>query len=192
MRIDFQGSVTTTNTTLVNVNDVVTGYVQYSTDLPYDGFNSYSGFATPPNAFFATINGSIWGTGAASTIIVAVDNDTATGDMLGFVGADLPLFPDCIAGGKCKITLALEDTLSPYDLLASSALPTVSNLNLTSNTNAVGSIYTFMPFVSGIGEYEITYALNSLEMKSVPEPTTMLLLGLGLIGVAGIRKRLKR
>ena len=28
--------------------------------------------------------------------------------------------------------------------------------------------------------------------STVPEPTTMLLLGLGLIGVAGIRKRLKR
>ena len=105
------------------------------------------------------------------------------------------------AGGTTAVcsdiyNLAVNDTIT-VDLYANGLdtlyyipiiFPNKTFFGVTTDTGTISSI-TFTPGQRWVGVDNFEY--GSAGTTSVPEPTSMLLLGLGLLGVAGIRRKLK-
>jgi hypothetical protein len=80
----------------------------------------------------------------------------------------------------------------PLDLSGSTLTSFTSEWNILTNTNIDPSYF------DGLASFQIGYACHftvnwnqvDIAYSQVPEPTTMLLLGLGLIGLAGIRRKI--
>ena len=70
----------------------------------------------------------------------------------------------------------------------------------TPSSDLTRSIYSHYHDGSGSTYYDVWFSINSMSAgpasgpgtATVPEPGTMLLLGLGLMGIAGIRRRFKK
>jgi hypothetical protein len=90
-------------------------------------------------------------------------------------------------GETSPMTLSISTTLGTYTF-SSLVVPNVS-------TGLV-----FEGFVAGAGEYFTSFSISSdagigsapaitdVSLGSVPEPTTVLMLGIGLMGMAGLRR----
>jgi len=69
------------------------------------------------------------------------------------------------------------------------AYGTASEQHLGLNWGTGWNDEAHLPFIYG---YVIEYDPNTINDVSVPEPATMLLLGLGLMGLAGVRRKLRK
>ena len=68
----------------------------------------------------------------------------------------------------------------------------INGTGLTS-LNADGKLLTRLTATQGDFWFEkMSLTANGCDYTSVPEPTTMLLLGLGLVGLAGVRRKIKK
>lgn len=81
------------------------------------------------------------------------------------------------------------------DPLVGSALSIQSGWTHVSSNFTLGGSYDAIAVVFGAGAFGDTHGLRAVDnvnLSAVPEPSTLLILGCGLIGVIGVRKRWTR
>jgi hypothetical protein len=142
-----------------------------------------------------------------STVTVAYSSFTA-GECTTSMTARLGAYDGPIIGSTQTINVNLaegidHETLATYDF-GGALVPAGSIVTFTQQL-LTGSVYydVGVPGVPGITQTEgtmpplDTFRRNSVgvivtQLETVPEPSTMLLLGSGLLGLAGLRKKLKK
>jgi hypothetical protein len=107
---------------------------------------------------------------------------------------------NAIFGSNSTLSIELSLVDGQSDLLAVAGNVTLdpsSVLNITGGV--VGNVYTAMTFnaISGAfgtvtPDYIVTYNADSLTIELVPEPSTLTLVGIGLAGMAAVRRRYGR
>jgi len=185
--VDFSGiinSVADGAGTLAGTG-ITAGTSTFSGSFSYDTATAASSLGTniagyPGGLFTVTIDGTYVLSDDPSVITITDDFGTSSRDgfFIGSAGSAADRF-DLPVTASYQYFINLFD--STGSVFSSTALP--NSLNLGQFDTAVFSIVEFG------GGYDIDGVIQSLAVRSVPEPATLILLGFGLAGVGFMRRK---
>ncbi|HEX4154052.1 MAG TPA: PEP-CTERM sorting domain-containing protein [Acidobacteriaceae bacterium] len=181
--VDFASSTSTTNNTGGQATILASNSV-WATALPGSSWITTADNVTPPNGTTVTytVDLDIAGPFNLATLNLGVyADDTATVMLNGttlFAG-DMTLGMHC-ASGIIGCVDGTEGVLSNYDVTA----------DVHDGVNTL----TFEDYQLGASTFGVDFAgsLVTSDPASTPEPSSLMLLGSGLIGLAGLRRRFAR
>lgn len=163
--------------------DSFSGIITYElSTLDSDPALNHGSYANPIIAFTANIGSWTYSLNEVSLIDV---NDTDTPDTYNFL-AFSPTGPAVDAYFPILLELFFNTYLNPTAVVGDALPSTAPVLSDFTGEDFWLALYNGS-YASGIGG-----SITSILPSQVPEPATMLLLGFGLLGLAGIRRKIKK
>ena len=188
-----------------NGGETVTATYTFDSGLVNIVPGTNEGFYQPLSAFKIQIGERSWelGAGSGSSIYIRNRFESFGGSGLDWywVGGASPIVGPAIAGMDVNL-MAVIMTTNAFDFMPSDALP-LTPPDVTPFLSPVGpSAYAVYKIQLGFSDYSaggpypenhyLDTTIASAQIKAVPEPSTMLLLGSGLLGLIGFRKKFKK
>ena len=162
-------------------NDTITGTFQYDTSLLSqsisDGQNTATGTGLGALTVTVTIDGFSYTFTDPTSSSIFLDDGTTSGE------SELTLQSTNNAGGlDDSFYLDVSDPITPFVLGGTSL---TQSLNISNPFSSIGSSTIQDPGANAGGGFSIT----SLTSQEVPEPASIAVLAVGLLGMAGVRRR---